>query len=140
MNSYAVPQMLRNDVMERILEFVSQPILRYSDISGPRNEAAEFKRKQKLNQAAKRYPCRAKVMLTRGNRYLKGSLSNISMSGAFLETDLKIFEANEKVTLMVRPHGATRGYQLVAEIVRFTANGRQPQGYGLKFCRPHERV
>jgi hypothetical protein len=138
MNPFSAHHLLRNDIMERILEFVSQPILRYSDISGVRN--ADTKSINKPNQAAKRYPCRAKVMLTRGNRFLKGSLSNISMSGAFLETDLKIFEPNEKVTLMIRPQGASRSYQLVAEIIRFASNGRQPQGYGLKFCRPHERV
>lgn len=86
-----------------------------------------------------RFRMKAKIVIHKNDRYIKGRVINISESGLFVCSDRKIFGDNEVVRISIKPLGMSKYYKAIARVVRFSTDQRYLKGYGLQFINP-ERV
>lgn len=87
---------------------------------------------------AMRFKWQAKVVLSKHERYTKGRVVNISNSGIFIETHKNVFRLHENVKLYIKPDDGGDAYTIIAKVIRFTSNGKNPPGYGLRFASPRK--
>lgn len=90
-------------------------------------------------KAAPRFRTKAKIVIHKNDRYIKGRVINISQSGLFVCSDRKIFRDNEVVRISIKLLGMSKYYKAIARVVRFNTDQRYLKGYGLQFISP-ERV
>src|SRR5690606_34491233 len=111
-----------------------------SDLPTARNSAAKRKSVlQKINGrkvltkalGAKRLPFKAKAVLHKNDRYVKGTVLNVSKTGIFIESEREIFKENETVRLYNKPQGLKKQYSVIATVTRYNNDPRYPRGYGL---------
>src|SRR6186713_2936248 len=78
----------------------------------------------------RRRPCRARVCVTDGSGVAgTGRLSNISMSGAFLETALHLPLFSPVAVAVLHDDGAQHVVEFTATVVR-----TEPGGVGIEWC------
>lgn len=79
-----------------------------------------------------RRPCRARVCVSAGSGMAgTGRLTNVSMSGAFLETALPLPNFSRVAIAMLRDDGARHVVEFAATVVR-----TEPDGVGLEWFEP----
>lgn len=91
------------------------------------------------SKAAPRFRMKAKIVIHKNDRYIKGRVINISESGLFVCSDREVFRDNEVVRISIKPLGMSKYYKAIARVVRFSTDRRYLKGYGLQFISP-ERV
>lgn len=105
----------------------------------PKEPKTVAPRRGATKKAAPRFRFRAKVILHRNDRYIKGRAINISRSGMFIYSDRRIFRENEVVRIAIKPQGMTKYYKALARVVRYNENTEFLRGYGLQFIAPQRR-
>ncbi len=86
--------------------------------------------------ATPRQEFKAKVLMTRHDRYLKGQIANISKTGVFVVAEAPVFQENETVRLYIKPYGSSEKFKVLATVTRFVDKLGFQKGYGLKFLSP----
>ena len=119
--------------MEKMLEIRK----RAKALGAPRTSAQRAKKPSVSRPAhrsrAKRVGLKAKVLIVKNQRYVKGHSLNISRSGIFVVAQEKIFEEHEAVRVIIRPIGSSRAFKVIARVARFEDRLGRPRGYGLRF-------
>lgn len=116
----------KTDAVKRIKK-LTQPILPKQEIS----RATGTKQKRR----PKRYDFKGKVIIVKNDRYIKGLAVNISKTGIFVHTKLKIFNENETARIHIKPHGMEKTFKAICKVVRFQDDERGIPGYGLQFIK-----
>ena len=88
-------------------------------------------------QRPKRFNFKGKALLAKNQRYIKGTVLNISRSVIFIQADVQVFRPNEEVRLFIKPEGMKKYFKAIATVIRFNDDHRQAVGYGLQFVFPH---
>jgi hypothetical protein len=96
-------------------------------VSSPQPTSAERR------SAAPRATIQGRVIVHNNGQLIIGSGVNISATGIFVETQDQIFTVGEKLKLSVRIDGFVKAFNVIARVVRFNSDPRNPVGFGLSF-------
>ncbi len=120
---------------------ISQGATPGSAIQAPKGQAPRTTNQKRTVRKgpSPRFRMKAKIVIHKNDRYIKGRVVNISKSGLFVCSDRKIFGDNEIVRISIKPLGMSKYYKAIARVVRFNTDQRYLKGYGLQFINP-ERV
>lgn len=106
----------------------------YDEIGlGYQSTPAPQKSLDERRSTAPRATIAGRVVVHNSGQLVIGTGVNISSTGIFVETNDKIFTVGERLKLSVRADIFARPFNVVAQVVRFNADGKMPMGYGLRF-------
>ena len=83
--------------------------------------------------AAPRATISGRVIVHNNSQLVIGSGCNISATGIFVETRDQMFAVGERLKLSVRVDGFAKPFNVVAQVVRYNGDPKNPVGYGLRF-------